>query len=287
LIQLIFDDVAKQIRGVIKVLDDATWRMILEGAFTGVSQGGRYVRRWDEGGVTYYTVNPFEVSIVDNPCLPSARFQVVKGDGAIEERRFKSSLTTRDDYFAHKAEVFAQIDRDERSGFLKKTSAATELLQKADAVGGLEMACRLNPDLVVKLKDEPLPSDGLLPSERLAFMSVRSGLSMSEIIKADAALAEEYRLEMLGAHPLQVARNEAATAASRESYALRKSVTADGPIPALQVQVFHNGALENDKARRLAWIAWAQKDRTVVLQHNLKFMVHGAVIQAGDIEAVK
>ena len=90
LTQLHFDDQAKRISCAAKVIDDAEWALVLEGAYTGFSQGGRYKRRWEDAhGVQRYTVEPYEVSLVDNPCLPSARFELVKADGTTEAKEFK------------------------------------------------------------------------------------------------------------------------------------------------------------------------------------------------------
>ena len=60
-----------------------------EGVYTGFSQGGRYIKRWPdpETGLTRYTAEPTEISLVDLPCLPGATFEVVK-DGAVEKRAF-------------------------------------------------------------------------------------------------------------------------------------------------------------------------------------------------------
>ena len=42
------------------------------GAYTGFSMGGSYARRWSVGKHTYYASQIRHVSLVDNPCLPSA-----------------------------------------------------------------------------------------------------------------------------------------------------------------------------------------------------------------------
>src|SRR5205085_9620927 len=63
--------------------------------YTGFSMGGHYVKRWkDEANpqLTRYTPRPSEVSLVDNPCIPTATFAVVKEDGSIELRKFRPAL---------------------------------------------------------------------------------------------------------------------------------------------------------------------------------------------------
>lgn len=85
-----FNDAARQIEIVAKVVDDAEWQKVEEGVYTGFSQGGSYAERWtDASGATRYTADPHEISLVDLPCLAEARFEMVKVDGSHEWRRFK------------------------------------------------------------------------------------------------------------------------------------------------------------------------------------------------------
>jgi cation transport regulator ChaB len=98
LIELSFNDAEKTIECAAKVLDDAEWNLCLEGAYTGLSQGGRYKKRWTgEDGVKRYTVSPSEVSLVDNPCLGTARFELVKADGTVEAKPFKEHGSLEDE----------------------------------------------------------------------------------------------------------------------------------------------------------------------------------------------
>jgi hypothetical protein len=72
-IEITFNDAAKQIEICAKVVDDAEWAKVLEGVYTGFSQGGSYERRWtDAEGCTRYTASPTEISLVDLPCLSRA-----------------------------------------------------------------------------------------------------------------------------------------------------------------------------------------------------------------------
>lgn len=84
-----FNDAKKQIEICAKIIDDAEWVKVREGVYTGFSQGGSYVRRWcDDDGQTRYTAQPLEISLVDLPCLPQARFELIKADGSRELRPF-------------------------------------------------------------------------------------------------------------------------------------------------------------------------------------------------------
>ncbi|MGG5810930.1 hypothetical protein [Falsiroseomonas sp. CW058] len=75
----------------IKVDDEQIWQMCKTGAYTGLSIGGAYARKWtdpDRPTLTRYAPRLSEVSIVDRPCVPSATFQMLKADGSVEERHF-------------------------------------------------------------------------------------------------------------------------------------------------------------------------------------------------------
>ena len=92
-----FNDKDKAIEICAKVVDDAEWNKVQEGVYTGFSQGGAYVKRWkDEENpeLTRYTAKPYEVSLVDLPCLETATFEVIKTDGTSEMRKF---VTKSDD----------------------------------------------------------------------------------------------------------------------------------------------------------------------------------------------
>ena len=96
LTDIAFDDEGKRILVSAKIVDDEEWRKVQEGVYTGFSQGGRYVKRWPDPdtGLTRYTAEPNEISLVDLPCLPGATFEVVK-DGAVEKRAFARAPTRR------------------------------------------------------------------------------------------------------------------------------------------------------------------------------------------------
>ena len=79
-----FDDAKKEIRMAFKVVEDSTWKKVMEKVLTGFSQGGRYIKRWKEGDKTFYTAEPGEVSLVDNPCLSGAIIEYAKADGTVE-----------------------------------------------------------------------------------------------------------------------------------------------------------------------------------------------------------
>ncbi len=91
------------------MVDDAEWAKVIEGVYTGFSQGGAYVKRWKgDDGVMRYTAEPSEISLVDLPCLPSATFQVLKADG-VETKHFAPAVTVTPEEPSN-AEVVARAE---------------------------------------------------------------------------------------------------------------------------------------------------------------------------------
>ena len=94
--EITFNDASKQVEVCAKVVDDAEWQKVVEGVYTGFSQGGSYGKRWtDANGVKRYEAKPSEISLVDLPCLASATFEMVKADGA-ERHHFAPAVTVPD-----------------------------------------------------------------------------------------------------------------------------------------------------------------------------------------------
>jgi len=93
LTEITFEDAEKAIDVAAKIVDNNEWDKCMEGVHTGFSIGGRYARKWSEpiNGkmVTRYTAVPSEISIVDRPCIPTAKFfSIHKRDGSIVEKEF-------------------------------------------------------------------------------------------------------------------------------------------------------------------------------------------------------
>src|SRR5258708_18275597 len=84
-----FDDELKQVNSGVKIVDEGAWQKCAQGVYTGFSIGGTYVKAWEDGEFVRFTANPAEISVVDNPCVPSAHFTAVKTDGTCEVRKFK------------------------------------------------------------------------------------------------------------------------------------------------------------------------------------------------------
>jgi len=102
LTEIEFNDAEKAIDVSAKIVDDGEWAKCLEGVHTGFSIGGRYARKWsdiqDGKVVQRYTAMPAEISLVDRPCVPSAKFfNVHKRDGSVERRAFASVIPCSND----------------------------------------------------------------------------------------------------------------------------------------------------------------------------------------------
>jgi hypothetical protein len=95
-----YDDADQSIEVCAKVVDDAEWNKVVEGCYTGFSVGGKYGKKWKETvdgeTITKFTAVPNEVSLVDNPCVKSATFALVKADGSVEEHAFTDAVATID-----------------------------------------------------------------------------------------------------------------------------------------------------------------------------------------------
>ena len=115
-VDLVFNDADKQVECCSKITDDKTWNDILEGVINGYSIGGSYQKRWKEGDVTKYIPSIAEVSVVDNPCLSIAGFDVVKADGTIEKRNFKER-----DFVSVKKDIDAEFHKALEDKNLKKS----------------------------------------------------------------------------------------------------------------------------------------------------------------------
>jgi hypothetical protein len=106
-VDLMFNDEEKAIDVVVKVVDDNEWKKVVEGVYTGFSVGGGYGKKWkdEKTGAIRYTPIVSEISLVDNPCIPTCRIvELHKADGSIEELRLRG-----------RARSFSEIYKPSRS----------------------------------------------------------------------------------------------------------------------------------------------------------------------------
>jgi cell division protein FtsB len=151
-----FDDASKSISGTAKIVDDAEWEKVVEGVYTGFSIGGKYLKRWEDPrnpDIMRFTPEPCEVSIVDNPCVAEAVFELIRADGSTEMMKFKqpepaktpaktipapeqvwkandgSTYAKKEDALKKNAELQAQQDKDPVLEILDKVNAAVDALE--------------------------------------------------------------------------------------------------------------------------------------------------------------
>lgn len=123
-----FDDAGKGIDFCIKVVDDAEWQKCEEGVYTGVSPGGKFVKRWRDGRYTRYTGNPGELSLVDRPANPNATFTMIKADGAQEARGFAEPSESAEQGLVAEQLAQAESRRDYRAVLMSQPATMLKAL---------------------------------------------------------------------------------------------------------------------------------------------------------------
>ena len=83
-----FNDDDKAIDICAKVVDDTAWGLVKSGVLNAFSIGGSYGKQWfDDNDNYHYEAVPSEISLVDNPCCPTAVIEFFKTDGSIEYKK--------------------------------------------------------------------------------------------------------------------------------------------------------------------------------------------------------
>lgn len=79
-LQFDYLDVDKAIDICSHVVDPVEISKVKNHVYTGFSVGGKYIRRWQDGGTVRYTADPREISLVDAPAVPTAKLTLFKAD---------------------------------------------------------------------------------------------------------------------------------------------------------------------------------------------------------------
>ena len=134
LIELKLDDKVRGFYVGAKIVDDAEWKKVDQGVYTGFSIGGSYVKRWSDynnPGKIRYTAKPNEISIVDSPCISSATFEVVKADGLTVQKEFQPGKGVN----MLKLDGTTEMTADEQRAFLQsKLADSFPYVQRTDGV---------------------------------------------------------------------------------------------------------------------------------------------------------
>ncbi|MCB0207715.1 MAG: hypothetical protein KDJ52_00205 [Anaerolineae bacterium] len=86
--EIILDDETKSLWIGVKVVDDSAWQKVLDGVYKGFSIGGKALKKISEvidGRLVRRIIKYIliEISLVDRPANPSARFSLIKREGGI------------------------------------------------------------------------------------------------------------------------------------------------------------------------------------------------------------
>jgi hypothetical protein len=163
LISVDFVDAEKAIDIGTKVVDDNEWNKVLEGCYTGFSIGGSYVgeRKAEKIGdkdIKRYTAKPVEASLVDLPCIPTAKFfDIVKSDGAVLHKEFRPPEETTEEPQPVAAKAEEPIDvkgtDEEVAAFGKLLNDSSLTMGEAIAAVQSELAKREQTALLETVED--------------------------------------------------------------------------------------------------------------------------------------
>ncbi len=115
IVDLSFDDLTKAVNIVAHVASPNAWALVTSGAFCGFSIGGGYARRWTEEGTGLKKYTPIvrEISLVDNPCIPTARFvELIKADGIVEQLELRGAVRTFAQEWETRPRTFSEIEAE-------------------------------------------------------------------------------------------------------------------------------------------------------------------------------
>jgi hypothetical protein len=185
-----FNDSDKAVDVCAKVVDDAEWSKVLEGVYTGFSIGGSYIgkptiEKMDGRDVKRYTAAPNEVSLVDRPCMPGAKFfQVQKADGAVAEVTFQSQPEAEAEPAAVEKAEQPEVIAD---GTIQGTPEQVDDLVKMMAAHNLTLA-----EVIAKIAPAPAPVEKLAtPTLRKSLYSCQSFISLIGALQ-DLKRSAEY-----------------------------------------------------------------------------------------------
>lgn len=171
-----------------KIVDDQEWKKVLEGVYTGFSIGGAYVgdkkvEKINGKDVTRYTAKPSELSLVDRPCIPSAKFfEVQKADGTLEKVEFQEAII-----------------EDEAEGVVEGTAEQVDQLTKLMADNKLDMGKVLEVVAASLKKADTAPEgcdqakwDGMSADERKTWVADNAEPDADDAEKLAKCAADEW-----------------------------------------------------------------------------------------------
>ncbi len=206
-VEITYNDAEKRVDAEVEVKPEITAEA-LKGMLNGFSIGGSYARKWDcpvFKGHQRFTPVIAEVSVVDNPCVPTAvfdaikdaSFSVLKEDGTEELRKFAPKEQEKAEADLPVEELFKAADGSEhktREAAAQKNTeiaAAKASAPALDALKKLEaLAVEPKDEIKKKLVDLLKLEKGMYDVARCA--SIISDLDwLLESIAAEAAYEED------------------------------------------------------------------------------------------------
>jgi hypothetical protein len=207
LVSLEFDDDVRKVTVGAKIVDDNEWTKVTEGVYTGFSIGGTYGwQKFDTAiGKTRYQAKPSEISIVDNPCMHGATFQLVRADGASEMHKFAgtpgagdtpsapSDAAPDDPALAKLAGDIAALAATLTKSGARHSAGDMQMLQSIhDSAMSLGAACAVTKaDEAGALRKDGTPADDDDP-EFLAFIAHLDVSSIADALKLVSAIASNH-----------------------------------------------------------------------------------------------
>jgi len=185
LIALNPDDAARKIYVGARIVDDQEWRKVEQGVYTGFSIGGSYADRWpdpDNPLLKRYEAIPAEISLVDNPCMYGATFEIVKADGLTQQSKFVGAKPMSDSL----VKIIDDSNDEQRKAAFARMSEEGETKKKGRSRGksrgkarGSKRARKMFDGELTKADDEETPLN----------------LSADDIIDQLQALRDEAELD--------------------------------------------------------------------------------------------
>jgi hypothetical protein len=205
LTEMHFDDVEKAIDVCAEIVDDAEWHKVKKGVYTGFSIGGSYVKRWtDEAGTRRFTAGPAELSIVDNPCVPTATFAMVKANGVEELTSFATvDGAEPDEEFAASTASdlvrLAKTDLEEEPKDIPVAELAPAAIAQADGAVTAPAAAVVESDAVVAarqaLADAIAADEAAKTSKATLFKGMYNVGRLAEMLQSIAYMASSEESE--------------------------------------------------------------------------------------------
>lgn len=184
-----FDDEGKTVNVCIKVVDDAEWNKVLEGVYTGLSFGGHYIKRWEDGAAMRYTLRPQELSLADRPCVPSASIvEVIKSDGSIRNMVLKGWNDMEDTVKKIDLAEFGALISDVNAGLANDENVPEKL---KDCVANLAEAIAECTDTDAEPEKTGAPEESAAPEKSEDGDDPKDPAETDDVAKAvQAAVAE-------------------------------------------------------------------------------------------------